>query len=306
MRFKRASYAIPLLFAAALALAPEAGCVQVPSDGKEPALATHVQDWRDEVIYQLIVDRFFDGDVNNDFSVEPGSLGQYQGGDWKGIEDHLDYLQALGITTLWISPIIQNVDSDANIDAYHGYWQQDLTQVNPHFGDSPAFDRWWLQRTISGSRSSSTSCATTWGRSFSTTSTGTEGRTTTSTAAVARETPSSRSANTTRPGSRAASSLSAKRGRSGRAPIMFFNDPTINRLPPQRAVLASAGSYHGIGPHPGFQRVGQRTLGDFTGGLKDLATELARGPGGPGRRVRQLGGEGRLRRLPHRYDQARG
>ena len=72
---------------------------------------------------------------NNDFNVEPGSLGQYQGGDWKGIEDHLDYLQALGVTTLWISPIVQNVDTDADIDGYHGYWQQDLTQLNPHFGD---------------------------------------------------------------------------------------------------------------------------------------------------------------------------
>jgi glycosidase len=39
------------------------------------------------------------------------------------------------VTTLWISPIVQNVDSDANIDAYHGYWQQDLTKLNPHMGD---------------------------------------------------------------------------------------------------------------------------------------------------------------------------
>jgi len=120
---------------AACATFPELGCVSVPTDGLQPQLGTHVQDWRDEVIYQLITDRFADGDVNNDFTIEPGALGKYQGGDWKGIEDHLDYLQALGVTTLWISPIVQNVDSDANIDAYHGYWQQDLTKLNPHMGD---------------------------------------------------------------------------------------------------------------------------------------------------------------------------
>ncbi|HEY6459187.1 MAG TPA: alpha-amylase family glycosyl hydrolase, partial [Polyangiaceae bacterium] len=107
---KHARCAFPLLLACAAAATPEAGCVQVPADGQQPALATHVQDWRDEVIYQLIVDRFSDGDVNNDFNVEPGSLGQYQGGDWQGVENHLDYLQALGVTTLWISPIVQNVD----------------------------------------------------------------------------------------------------------------------------------------------------------------------------------------------------
>src|SRR5208337_768996 len=105
-----------LLVALGAAAAPESGCLSLPNESQQPALATHVQDWRDEVIYQLIVDRFADGDVNNDFNVAPGNLGKYQGGDWKGIIDHLDYLQALGITTLWISPVVQNVDSDADID----------------------------------------------------------------------------------------------------------------------------------------------------------------------------------------------
>ena len=74
MRLQRASYALSLAIACVASLAPETGCVQVPTDGQQPVLATHVQDWRDEVIYQVIVDRFFDGDVNNDFNVEPGSL----------------------------------------------------------------------------------------------------------------------------------------------------------------------------------------------------------------------------------------
>ncbi len=92
-------------------------------------------DWRDEVIYQIIVDRFADGDLNNDEGVQPGALGRYQGGDWQGVIDHLDYLQTLGVTALWISPVVRNLETDSNFDAYHGYWQQDFGHVNPHFGD---------------------------------------------------------------------------------------------------------------------------------------------------------------------------
>jgi glycosidase len=101
-------------------------------------ISTHVQDWRDEIIYQVLVDRFANGDVGNDYNVDLTSLGKWHGGDWKGVEDHLDYIQALGVTTLWISPVVKNVDTDAGFDGYHGYWTQDFTQPNPHFGDVPA------------------------------------------------------------------------------------------------------------------------------------------------------------------------
>lgn len=99
---------------------------------------THVADWRDEVIYQVLVDRFANGDRSNDFGVVPYDPARYHGGDWKGLEDKLDYIKALGVTAIWISPVVKNVESDAGIDGYHGYWAQDLTQVNPHFGDLAA------------------------------------------------------------------------------------------------------------------------------------------------------------------------
>ena len=94
------------------------GCVDADSLPTEPyqvgiALETHVQDWRDEVIYQLIVDRFHNGDINNDFNVDTRSMSRYHGGDWQGIIDKLDYLQELGVTTLWISPVVKNVEEDA-------------------------------------------------------------------------------------------------------------------------------------------------------------------------------------------------
>ena len=110
---------------------PELGCVGLPSDAGLPVLATHVQDWRDEVIYQVIVDRFADGDLNNDFSIQPGALARYQGGDWLGLEQNLGYIQSLGATTVWISPVVKNVFTNADVDGYHGYWAQDLTQLEP-------------------------------------------------------------------------------------------------------------------------------------------------------------------------------
>lgn len=102
-------------------------------------------DWRDEVIYQLMVDRFADGDPNNNHRVLYSALGRYQGGDWQGIIDHLDYIQDLGVTALWISPVVKNIDFDAGFDGYHGYWTQSLNQINPHFG-SPAKLREMVQK----------------------------------------------------------------------------------------------------------------------------------------------------------------
>ena len=135
-RFSRTVLAAAL--AACATLAP--ACVDVESIPAAPnqdgiKLATHVTDWRDEVIYQLIVDRFHNGDVNNDYNVDTRSLARYHGGDWQGIIDKLDYLQDLGVTTLWISPPVKNVEDDAGFASYHGYWTSDFLKHNPHFGD---------------------------------------------------------------------------------------------------------------------------------------------------------------------------
>ena len=126
-----------LAAAAVIGGAASLGCLKL-DDAAPITISTHVDDWRDEVIYQVLVDRFANGDTGNDYNVDRSSLGKWHGGDWKGLEDHLDYIQGLGATTLWISPVVKNVDTDAGFDAYHGYWMQDLTQTNPHFGDLPA------------------------------------------------------------------------------------------------------------------------------------------------------------------------
>lgn len=132
--------AIPLataLAAALLATAGGTGCFDDTQPGDRADLATVVQDWRDEIIYQVLVDRFANGDRNNDFNVVPHAPAAYHGGDWQGLIDRLDYLEALGVTTLWISPVVKNVEEDAGVAGYHGYWTQDFTEPNPHFGDLP-------------------------------------------------------------------------------------------------------------------------------------------------------------------------
>ena len=128
-----------LVLAALTAFSSSLGCMSFPEEeAGEIPISTHAGDWRQQVIYQVLIDRFADGDAGNNYGVDLSTPGHWHGGDWKGLEDHLDYLQELGVTTLWISPVVKNVDSDAGFDGYHGYWSQDLSQVNPHFGDLAA------------------------------------------------------------------------------------------------------------------------------------------------------------------------
>ena len=104
-----------------------------PADG--PHQANAGLDWRDQVIYQIMIDRFDNGDPNNDFNVHPSVPARYHGGDWQGVIDRLDYLEGLGVTALWISPVVKNTEEDAGFGSYHGYWTQDFLRPNAHFGD---------------------------------------------------------------------------------------------------------------------------------------------------------------------------
>lgn len=112
-------------------------CTSGAPYAEDPVITNHVDDWRDEVIYQLLTDRFADGDATNNWNVthDPTNLARHMGGDWQGVIDRADYLEALGVTTVWISPVVTNVEEDAGVAGYHGYWAQDFTQPNPHFGD---------------------------------------------------------------------------------------------------------------------------------------------------------------------------
>ena len=97
--------------------------------------ATHVEDWRDEVIYQLLVDRFADGDPGNNYHVDRTALARYQGGDWQGVDRPPRLLRGARRHHAVDLAGGANVETDADFDGYHGYWAAGLTQPNPHFGD---------------------------------------------------------------------------------------------------------------------------------------------------------------------------
>ena len=106
-----------------------------PGAGGGRKITSTVNDWRDEVIYQVLIDRFADGDYSNNYQMDRTALARYQGGDYQGIIDKIAYFKELGVTTLWISPAVKNLEQDAGFAGYHGYWTQDFKGVNPHFGD---------------------------------------------------------------------------------------------------------------------------------------------------------------------------
>jgi glycosidase len=91
-------------------------------------------DWRALPIYQVITDRFDDGDPSNNTAhpgvlPNPHSMDGLHGGDFAGLERRLDYIAALGFRTIWISPVYLNHQA-----AYHGYHITDFNQVDPHWG----------------------------------------------------------------------------------------------------------------------------------------------------------------------------
>lgn len=85
-----------------------------------------------DVLYLIMPDRFADGNQAND---EPGddrkAARGWHGGDLAGIEQHLDYLQQLGVTAVWTTPVASNAGMR---QSYHGYAATDLYAVDPHLG----------------------------------------------------------------------------------------------------------------------------------------------------------------------------
>jgi len=102
--------------------------------------------WDEARIYFLLTDRFMDGDPsNNEAEADPEHPEAFHGGDFRGLIDKLDYLERLGINTIWITPIVDNVDFNKGADfngtqyAYHGYWAKDFTKIDEHLGDLQTF-----------------------------------------------------------------------------------------------------------------------------------------------------------------------
>ena len=126
----------------ALLLAALVACAAAPAarTGTTPPVAVAPQrDWSDAVLYFVLLDRFADGDRGNNAGVDRANPGGWHGGDLAGLTAQLDEIAELGATALWINPVVKQVDAPAGgmgFDhyAFHGYWADDFTRLDPHFG----------------------------------------------------------------------------------------------------------------------------------------------------------------------------
>lgn len=96
-----------------------------------------------DVLYLIMPDRFANGDPSNDqipmrteYKVDRNNPNARHGGDIKGISDHMDYLLDLGITAIWLNPVLEN---DMKGGSYHGYATTDYYQVDPRFGTNEEY-----------------------------------------------------------------------------------------------------------------------------------------------------------------------
>ena len=115
-------------------------------------LSTDSDDWHFAIIYNIMVDRFLDGDPSNNKPIHDSKLPEianFLGGDFAGIQQKITegYFNELGVNTLWISPIQKQPDSSwvewipphRTFSGYHGYWPVSSRKTEPRFGSNEEF-----------------------------------------------------------------------------------------------------------------------------------------------------------------------
>jgi alpha-amylase len=100
------------------------------ADNKEGRL------WQDETVYSIMIDRFYDGDTKNDIDTNSKDPNVFNGGDFQGIIDKLDYIHDMGFTAIRLTPIFAN-----SKNGYHGYWVKDFYKTDEHFGSIETFQK---------------------------------------------------------------------------------------------------------------------------------------------------------------------
>src|SRR5687767_2446187 len=105
----------------------------------------------EDFIYLAMPDGFSNGDTTNErFAYERDKSSERKdpllrhGGDLKGLTNHLDYLKDLGVTAIWLCPVIENdmpleKEAAGNLSGYHGYWFTDHYQVDRRYGGNAAY-----------------------------------------------------------------------------------------------------------------------------------------------------------------------
>ncbi len=132
----------PITFSGSSGLLSSSATVNLTVSGAPIAAATG--NFKQQVIYQIVTDRFFDGDAaNNDpaqskglFDASRTNYQMYWGGDFAGIQQKIAYLAGMGITAIWISPPADNINVGTPNAPFHGYWARDMKRIEEHFGDA--------------------------------------------------------------------------------------------------------------------------------------------------------------------------
>jgi len=141
----------------ALSICTSFGLTAYEQNGQEKVTAKAAKlapyqerDFKDEVIYFVLPDRFYNGDKSNDLGaakndkkralsrggLDNTSKGMFHGGDLAGLTEKLPYLDNMGITSIWLTPILRNQAMQADSSGYHGYWILDFTEIDPHLGSN--------------------------------------------------------------------------------------------------------------------------------------------------------------------------
>ncbi|MBI2933180.1 MAG: hypothetical protein HYY16_16165 [Planctomycetes bacterium] len=126
----------PFAFVAVCALLQQSGLSsvkQLPDKPRPFRSRMHASpDWRDQSIYFVMTDRFFDGDPANNqrgySTFEKANPHGAHGGDFRGLIRKLDYIKGLGATAIWVTPVLQNYE------AYHGYATCNFLEIEPRLG----------------------------------------------------------------------------------------------------------------------------------------------------------------------------
>ena len=102
------------------------------------------RDIKDDIFYFVMPDRFHNANPENDNGdpSRPISFGgldktskwAFHGGDMQGVEAKLDYIQSMGVTAIWMTPLLRNRAIQQDGFGHHGYWVIDFTEIDPHFG----------------------------------------------------------------------------------------------------------------------------------------------------------------------------
>jgi len=105
----------------------------------------------DDIFYFVLPDRFQNGDTSNDHGsssvaesrggFKPEDKGYYHGGDLAGLTEKLDYIQSMGVTAVWLTPVLRNQAVQGDSSGYHGYWILDFTEIDPHLGSNAELNK---------------------------------------------------------------------------------------------------------------------------------------------------------------------